>query len=57
MFFLKKMFLLVGFKLGVSFSPLHTDCDHPVENEEAGARHRVERYKGAGSEGQVHLIR
>ena len=27
--------LPVGFKLGVSFSPLHTDDHHPVENKEA----------------------
>ena len=25
----------VGFKLGISFSPLHADGDHPIENEEA----------------------
>ena len=34
---LQEIVIPVGFKLGISFSPLHTDGDHPIENEEACA--------------------
>ena len=35
---IKHKLLPVGFKLGVSFSPLHADDNHPVENKETSYR-------------------
>ena len=50
-------YLPVRLECWVVFPPLHTDGDHPVESEEAGAGHGVEGYEGTGGEGQVEFIR
>ena len=49
--------LPIGFKLGVSFSPLHADGNHSIEDKETCARHGIKSHKSTGSEGQIHFIR
>ena len=49
--------LRVCLKLGVSFSPLHADRHHPVENKETSARHGVKKEERKHRKEHVHLLR
>ena len=54
---IKKNTLRISFKLRVSFSPLHADDDHPVENKEASTRYGVKKEESKDCEEQIHCFR
>ena len=47
----------VGFKLRVSFSPLHTDDNHPVENKETRYWYSPVSHENHNSKCQIKMVR
>ena len=48
--------LRIGFKLGVSFSPLHADGNHPVENKEACTWYSVKKEESKDCKKHIHFF-